>query len=299
MTGDERAHRRVSRMSYKQREEMMRALKATPVASSRHANSTPSGRRLRTRFDFGQHVPGMAQIGDQISLMELDLLFESATWREAWRPGQEFHLYGIGCSGLGRCAFATGTAISKIGTAVVGGFDRRMQELRRQAYGGATRGVSGYRTESGWNDWAPFHKLQLGPTPAASPVRASGHSLILTAPLGWTPGEVEATVNKALAPYRLQHFADSDAGRAICKYRGVDPGSLIRFSQVAGRFVSSTELTLIRPQADAPRLAGIVALAIARTVRSDAVDPDAPGWRLLDQDRCAEQGFDLHDRRSY
>ena len=283
MTGDAQARRLVTRMSHEQRAVLLRALQAAAVARPPRARIAPGRSAVRPRTVPADPHAGPGRIADQPALAPLLPLFASGTWREVWRPGEEVHLYAVGCTGLGRLAARTDLALAKLGTCAVGGLDRRCRELRGQAYGGVARRASAYRAEAGWDDWAVFRKLQLAPTPPACPVRASSHSLILTAPRGWTPGQVEATVNAALAPFRLQRFADSDAGHAACRERGIDPGSLTRYSRRLRRVEAATELTCVRAQADTPRLAGLVALAIARAVRAGAPEPSAADWRVLDE----------------
>lgn len=283
MTGDAQARRLVTRMSHAQRAAVLRVLLAAEAVRPPRRPTAPRGPAATARLGLAAPRPGPVRIADGPALARLLPLFASRAWRDAWQPGEEVHVYAVSCTGLADLAAAVQAPMAKIGTSAVGSLDRRLRDLRRQAYASHVRHTSGYQADAGWDDWAPVRKLQLAPTPPACPVRASSQSLILAAPRGWTPGEVEAAVNAALAPYRLQLFADTDAGRAACLDGGVDPATLIRYSATPTGVEAATEVTLVRAQADTPRLAGLVALAIARRVRAGAPDPTAPAWSVLDE----------------
>ena len=203
---------------------------------------------------------GILAIGDMAPISALAGFFESQEWRAQWRPGIDLHGYVIGCDGLQRLAHYSGEAIVKFGTCAMAGLNARTCSLGRQGYGSISRSRDGYAAEEGWSLWTPFRTLALAPQSPLCPIRRSTQSLIITLPEGVSAGQGEAAINRALAKFSLLHFADSDEGRKICARRGIDPGRLLRFSPEHGdRISAATELLLMRPQADASRLAAILA----------------------------------------
>lgn len=88
-----------------------------------------------------------------------------------------------------------------------------------------------------------------------------------------TAGRAEALINRALLRYSLRYFADCDLGRKICAEQGILPDRLIRHSPGPnGSVTAATELLLLRPQADASRLAGIIADVIVGHVLGSVPD---------------------------
>lgn len=79
--------------------------------------------------------------------------------------------------------------------------------------------------------------------------------------------QAEARINRALRPFRLVHFADSAEWRAVCGAKAVPPARLVRHAPDGKvNAVAATELTLIRPLADASRLEGLLAQMVRDAV---------------------------------
>ena len=178
-----------------------------------------------------------------------------------------------GCAGLAELAKPLGRAIVKFGTCDIGRLTERRRELGQQRYGSIYRSPSGYISEKGWAFWESFPRLQVGALSSFSPVRGSTESLIVTLPQGMTAGRAEALINRALLRYSLRYFADCDLGRKICAEQGILPDRLVRHSPGPnGSVTAATELLLLRPQADASRLAGIIADVIVGHVLGSVPD---------------------------
>ena len=230
-------------------------------ASERHATSRPvlvhpvdqtsPPRRSRTRLGTPTRTSA-----------ERQALYASAPWRSAYRPGTEMHVYILGCPGLEHLAHQLGEPLFKVGTARMGRLKERWGELNREHHGSLVRAPEGtrYVSEPGFDAWAPPRKLQLGMPHALGPVRASTETVIVRLPDHLPPGKFEADLNKTLRSASLRAFVDGDEGRALLKQRGLSPDAYLRatLDRPTGLPVAATELMVIRPQADGPRLAALI-----------------------------------------
>ena len=189
-------------------------------------------------------------------------LYGSSVWRSRYRPGEELHVYILGCPGLARLAGMVGAPLFKVGTAKVGRLDERVGELGRERYGSLVRAADGtsYLAEAGFDDWTPPPKLQLSMPHPLGPVRAGESTFIVRLPAGLSHSEFESDLNRALRSAGLRGFADSDDGRAVLHQRGLDPDLFLRatLDRSKGLPVAAVELMLIRPQADGPALAALI-----------------------------------------
>ena len=202
---------------------------------------------------------------------ERDALYAASCWRSAYRPGAEVHVYILGCPGLEHLARQLGEPLFKVGTARMGRLKERWGELNRESHGSLVRAPEGthYVSEPGFDAWAPPPRLQLGMPHALGPVRASTETFIVRLPDHLPPGRFEADLNMALRSASLRGFVDGDEGRALLQHRGLGPEAYLRatLDRRTGLPVAATELMLIRPQADGPRLAALLEdIVIDRTL---------------------------------
>ena len=209
------------------------------------------------RVQDGGDLPRLTRL---IPERDRDAIYASSTWAAAYRPASWISCYMLQSAGLATLSAALGgLGLAKVGTAAAEAVERRAVDLGAQDYGAWHRGPRRYERADGFGGFLPAPRLQLAPQHSMSPVRLGLFGPEVGLPASLTHGRFEAEYNARLAPLRLQAFAGSDIGRAVCARSGIDPARLVRSYRARGRYSAATELTLCRPQADCAALGKLAA----------------------------------------
>ncbi len=194
-------------------------------------------------------------------------IFDTPTWRTRWggirAVAETTGVYIAGCTGTMALAGILGMPILKPGTAQ--DVEARMRKLNGERHGSLVIRDFSVIDEPGWSDWEPA-KFSCRPTHPASPVRVLPRSLTIELPFWVTRQDFEALIVAALEPVTLASIAGSPAGRALCRRRGCDPDTLLRYSRGKAGPVLATEIGVIAPSGDASRLVALVEWILIRLV---------------------------------
>ncbi len=197
-------------------------------------------------------------------------MFDTESWRRRWaaiRPMAETtNVYVAGCPGTMALGGILGVPIFKPGTAQDVG--ARMRKLNAQRYGSVVISDFAVHDEQGWSAWEAA-KLSAPSTHPASPVRVLPRSLAVELPFWITPQDFEALIQAALDPITLASVAASPLGRALCRQRGCDPHTLLRYSRGPRGPKMATEICAMAPSGDAGRLVALAEWIVIHLVVAD------------------------------
>ncbi len=191
--------------------------------------------------------------------------FTEPAFLEAWRPGRIAHVYIGSTPGMRNLTKPlklhayrldveeANLVTGKLGTAH--DISHRMADLGRIAYGSLSK-ADPTRAEPGFKSWTaePFPVGALEPS-VGSPVRVVGNGLEVVLPASTTFARFDQALARAVAGSSLAGWAMGAGGRAVCAAHDVDPARLVRGTPGPdGAVTWATEIVLIRPRHDAPRL---------------------------------------------
>ena len=187
-------------------------------------------------------------------------VYASPSWASSYAPTRWQVAYAAQSPGLATLsACLGGVGLAKVGTARLDAVERRLADLGSEQCGAWHRGGSGYEREPGFSRFYSAPRLQLAPQHPLSPVKLGAFGVEVGLPVDLSADVFEAEFNARLRPLRLHVVGGTAAGRALCARAGADPALLTRFHRRGTGFVASTELTLLRPQADCAALARLCA----------------------------------------
>ena len=197
-------------------------------------------------------------------------IFDLPAWRKCWggmrAMAETTGVYIAGCTGTMALGGAIGMPTLKPGTTQ--DVDARMRKLNSERYGSVAIRDFSIVDEPGWSDWEAA-KLSGRPTHPASPVRVLPRQLLVDLPFWISVSDFEALFVAALEPISLASITGSPAGRVLCRRRGCDPDTLLRYTRSARGPILATEIGVIAPSGDASRLVALVEWIVIRLVVGD------------------------------
>ena len=204
-------------------------------------------RRIWTPRDLGA-LPTLTAL---VAERDREAIYAAPAWATTYKRTTTMVVYILQAPGLAVLSSQLGgVSLAKVGSTALGNLPRRIDDLGAREYGAWTRGSKRYEHARGFDKFEPAPRLQLVAQHPASPIRLCGAGIEVDLPVGMSPEEFEATLNRKLLPIRLQTIADGTAGRELCDRTGVDPRELARFYGRGTGFRAATEFAVIRPQAD-------------------------------------------------
>lgn len=215
--------------------------------------------------------------GRDLVLAETDL-FQSAAFRERWKPsGERRAIYVGGCDGLRDLSRSLQIPVFKIGITDPDHVSARMKSLRRAAYGAVWfRDGECVEDKTGWTSWfvSNLYGKYRPPSPA-SPVRVDPCTIYVDLPAGlhWTA--FDAAFDAEAAKARLSTWIVSEEGLAHCRLLGVDPARYQRMTLYGGGTDGSlrqaTEICCFSLYNGTDRLVEIAERIILRHLKIDNV----------------------------
>lgn len=195
-------------------------------------------------------------------------LFDSAEFRERYRPGDMVEIYFSAGEGYRRVSRTLCLPFYKIGITGPFGLKMRFQAHKAERYASFWCDGGKYVEDVDFGDQFPSLIQTELTLSAASPVRATRNSIVTTLPQGMSQLEFETDLRAAIEHCAVHKFLQSDDGLRHCRLLNVDPQVGIRmtaYGHGAGRRMSpADEIYTIRPYRDGDAMLTIVERIILR-----------------------------------
>ncbi len=200
-------------------------------------------------------------------------LIGSDRFQSRYERGQTVSLYVAANEGFRTVGRTMRAPVFKIGLCSPERLHERQLELDRDGYGSLFMRDRELVQDPGFGAWDLLRMpqdLRLVPN---SPVAAGERDLRVTLPRGLQFPHFDALLTAALKPASLTFWAGSPSGRRYCDRHGIDVATLLRFTAyefgTASRVSPATELMIVRPKAEIPRLVAMVEGIIADWVQAE------------------------------
>ena len=195
-------------------------------------------------------------------------LFDSAAYREGFRPGDVVEIYFGAGEGYRRVSRTLCIPFYKIGITGPYGLKMRFRNHKAEHYGSFWCDNGHYVEDLDFCDQFPSLIQTELTLSASSPVRATRNSIVSTLPHGMSQLEFENDLRASIAHCAVHKFLQSDDGLRHCRLLNVDPQVGIRmtaYGHGAGRRMSpADEIYTIRPARDGDAMLTIVERIILR-----------------------------------
>lgn len=205
------------------------------------------------------------EIGGPSLSLEPDKRFNSAAFRQLYRPGERIAVYVPGCRGL---RVAVGQALHigawKISTSQIEarGIEPRLQALGRDRYAACYRRAGRIVEDEGFDEWVlSTLPPELVVSPSA-PLVLHGRGIEVILPTSLNAVTFDRALRHALADAEMGSWASSPAGLDHCAWFGLSPSRFRRLTRYdmcgSARLSKAEEIYLFKPHLQAQRLVRVI-----------------------------------------